>query len=91
MVYRMGVFRVAFCAQTRGLTTLRNVFLFSWDIGGTGPGGNLNLLLAAAVAGVQTDDDNSSSDEERERDSLTLDKAMELWTKHKKRNGEALC
>ena len=48
-------------------------------------------MLAAAVAGVQTDDDNSSSDEERERDSLTLDKAMELWTKHKKRNGEALC
>ena len=43
------------------------------------------------MAGVQTDDDNSSSDEERERDQLTLDKAMELWTKHKKRNGETLC
>ena len=44
-------------------------------------------MLAAAVAGAQTDDDNSSSDEERERDPLTLDEAMELWTKHKKRNG----
>lgn len=45
-------------------------------------------MLAAAVAGVQTDDDNSSTDEERERDPLTLDEAMELCAKHKKRNGE---
>lgn len=63
---------------------------FSSDIGSAGPGGNLNLLLAAAVAGAQTDDDNSSSDEDRARDLLTLDEAMELWTKHKKRNGEML-
>lgn len=48
-------------------------------------------MLAAAVAGAQTDDDNSGSDEDRERDPLTLDEAMELWTKHKKRNGERHC
>ncbi|KAJ7325359.1 hypothetical protein OS493_029908 [Desmophyllum pertusum] len=61
-----------------------------FDIGAAGPGGNLNLLLAAAVAGAQTDDDNSSSDEDREREPLTLDEAMELWTRHKKRNESKL-
>ena len=55
------------------------------DIGLVQPAGNLNLLLAAAVAGVQTDDDDddSSSDDEGDRECLTLDKAMELWMKHK--------
>ena len=55
------------------------------------PAGNLNLLLAAAVAGVQTDDDDddSSSDDEGDRECLTLDKAMELWMKHKtQQNGK---
>ena len=62
--------------------------MYSLDIGVVQPGGNLNLLLAAAVAGAQTDDDNSSSDNECDRESLTLDKAMELWTKHKTSDGE---
>ena len=47
----------------------------------------MNLLLAAAVAGVHTDEDNSSSDDEGNKQSLTLDKAMELWTKHKTQDG----
>lgn len=58
---------------------------FLSDIGLVQPAGNLNLLLAAAVAGVQTDDDDddSSSDDEGDRECLTVDKAMELWMKHK--------
>lgn len=61
------------------------------DIGLVQPAGNLNLLLAAAVAGVQTDDDDddSSSDDEVDQECLTLDKAMELWMKHKtQQNGK---
>ncbi|XP_068675364.1 uncharacterized protein [Montipora foliosa] len=53
------------------------------DVGVVRPSSNLNLLLAAAVAGAQTDEDNSSSDED-DLEPLTLDKAMELWMKHKK-------
>ena len=64
-----------------------NMDLFA-DIGVVQPVGNLNLLLAAAVAGVQTDDDNSSTEDECDREPLTLDKAMELWTKHKTSQGE---
>lgn len=64
---------------------------FLSDIGLVQPAGNLNLLLAAAVAGVQTDDDDddSSSDDEVDQECLTLDKAMELWMKHKtQQNGK---
>ena len=54
------------------------------------PAGNLNLLLAAAVAGVHTDDDDDgSSSDKGDQECLTLDKAMELWMKHKtQQNGK---
>lgn len=56
-------------------------------MGAVEAGGNLNLLLAAAVAGVQTDDDDSSSDGDHGRDPLTLDDAMELWNRLRRRQG----
>lgn len=57
-------------------------------MGAVEAGGNLNLLLAAAVAGVQTDDDDSSSDGDHGRDPLTLDDAMELWNRLRRRQGQ---
>ena len=75
----------------KALLTLQNLTIslnYSSEMGAVGAGGNLNLLLAAAVAGAQTDDDNSSGDDDRERDPLTLDDAMELWNRHKTRQGE---
>ena len=70
---------------------IKQIMSLILDVGVVRPSSNLNLLLAAAVAGAQTDEDNSSSDE-GDLEPLTLDKAMELWMKHKKPKGEvALC